>query len=601
MFKNILLFIVLILIGISFLLIPHFREISAGIAILLFGMISLENGFKSFAEGPLKKILTHATDKFYKSFTFGALSTALLQSSSLISVITISFLSAGLLSLHQGIGIIFGANLGTTATAWLIAALGLKLNISALAIPMIVFGVVLYLQSRRTIKGVGNILTGLGFFFFGIALMKEGFDAYQNNIDLTSFSSETISGQLMFLLIGTILTVILQSSAASMAIILTALGAGQITYGNAMALAIGANVGTTFTALIAAMASNIDGKRIAAVHILFNILTGLVAFIFLKTFGKVVDFLAEVINLAQDDFIMKLAIFHTLFNAIGIIIMRPLVSPMEKILLVYLKAKKISKNHPKFINESSLAFPQTSMEVLIKETNHLFDICFEAISHGLGLSRTTMLNKDEMKKTSTSGDIVYDHTNIDEIYYNRIKNVYGEIVKFGTKAQNKFSDARFIKAINDILEANRYFVEVVKDIKDLQPNVLLYCDSENELIRNEYNKYRKRIAKFIRMVFSYQQFEIPETASDQNNEEIINRINHEREILEKYLEKSKSKDILHNGSLSQLILDKKINEKMVTSLINDSRIVYSISKHLIKAAELLYLNTDVILADTAEE
>jgi phosphate:Na+ symporter len=601
MVKNILLFIVLILIGISFIFIPHFREISAGIAILLFGMISLENGFKSFAEGPLKKILSHATDKFYKSFSIGMLSTAILQSSSLISVITISFLSAGLLSLHQGIGIIFGANLGTTATAWLVATLGLKLNISALAVPMIVFGIVLYLQSKRTLKGIGNILAGLGFFFFGIAIMKEGFDAYQDSFDLTSFSAESISGQMIFLLIGILLTVILQSSSASMAIILTALATGQISYLNAMSLAIGANVGTTITALIGAIASNIDGKRIAAAHLLFNIITGLVAFIFLRALGNVVDFLAESINLAQDNFTMKLAIFHTLFNTIGILIMLPLVFPMEKILMVLIKTKKYSQNNPKFINESSLAFPQTSLEVLIKETNHLFDICFEAIAHGLGLSRTTMLNKDEMKKTSASGDIVYDHTNIDEIYYNRIKNVYGEIVKFGTKAQDKFSDARFIKAINDILEANRYFVEVVKDIKDLQPNVLLYCDSENDLIRNEYNKYRKRIAKFIRMVFSYQQFEIPETASDQNNEEIINRINHEREILEKYLEKSKSKDILHNGSLSQLILDKKINEKMVTSLINDSRIVYSISKHLIKAAELLYLNTDVILADSAEE
>jgi len=600
MFKNILLFVVLILIGISFLFIPHFREISAGIAILLFGMISLENGFKSFAEGPLKKILGHATNKFYKSFSIGVLSTAILQSSSLISVITISFLSAGLLSLHQGIGIIFGANLGTTATAWLIAAFGLKLNISAFAIPMIVFGVVLYLQSSRTIKGIGNILTGLGFFFFGIALMKEGFDAYQNNIDLTSFSTQSVSGQLIFLLIGTVLTIILQSSAASMAIILTALAAGQITYLNAMTLAIGANVGTTFTALIAALASNVDGKRIAAVHLLFNIITGMVAFIFLKALGYVVDFLAEAVNLAQDDFTMKLAIFHTVFNTIGILMMRPLVSPMEKILLIHIKPKIFLKNRPKFINESSLAFPQTSLEVLIKETNHLFDTCFEAIAHGLGLSRTTMLDETEMKKTSASGEIVYEHTNIDEIYYNRIKTIYGEIVKFGTKAQNNFSDVRVLKAINDILEANRYFVEVVKDIKDLQPNILLYCDSENDTIRNEYNKYRKRIAKFIRLVFSYQKFEIPMTPTHENIEDIINRINHERETLEKYLEKSKSQDILHNGSLSQLILDKKLNDAMVTSLINDSRIVYSISKHLIKAAELLYLNTEVILTDQAE-
>jgi phosphate:Na+ symporter len=257
MLKNIFLFIILFLIGISFWFVPNFREISAGVAILLFGMIALENGFKSFAEGPLKKLLSKATNKFYKSFTVGMVSTALLQSSSLISVITISFLSAGLMSLHQGIGIIFGANLGTTATAWLVASLGLKLKISALAVPMIVFGIVLYLQSNRSIKGVGNILAGLGFFFFGIAIMKEGFDAYQDGLDLTAFSGDGLLGQVLFVFIGILATVILQSSSASMAIILTALAAGQITYLSAMALAIGANVGTTVTSMIGAMASNL--------------------------------------------------------------------------------------------------------------------------------------------------------------------------------------------------------------------------------------------------------------------------------------------------------------------------------------------------------
>ena len=254
MFKNILLVAVLLLLGISFLHIPNIQEISAGVAILLFGMISLENGFKSFAEGPLKKLLAKATDKFYKSFSVGMISTALLQSSSLISVITISFLSAGLITLYQGLGIIYGANLGTTATAWLVATLGLKFNISALAMPMIVFGIVLYLQSRRSLKGLGNIIAGLGFFFFGIALMKSGFDAYQGALDFSNHNLEGISGDLVFIFLGIAMTIILQSSSATIAIVLTVLASGQINYVNALAFAIGANVGTTVTAIIAALA-----------------------------------------------------------------------------------------------------------------------------------------------------------------------------------------------------------------------------------------------------------------------------------------------------------------------------------------------------------
>jgi phosphate:Na+ symporter len=564
-------------------------------------MIALENGFKSFAEGPLKKLLSKATNKFYKSFTVGMVSTAILQSSSLISVITISFLSAGLMTLHQGIGIIFGANIGTTATAWLVASLGLKLEISALAVPMIVFGIVLYLQSNRSIKGIGNILAGLGFFFFGIAIMKEGFDAYQDSLDLTAFSGDGLLGQILFVFIGILATVILQSSSASMAIILTALAAGQITYLSAMALAIGANVGTTVTSMIGAMASNVDGKRIAIAHLLFNVITGLVAFALLGLLGKIVNFSADLLGIDPLNFTLKLSIFHTLFNLLGIIIMRPLVSPMERFLNTRIKDKQKSPAQPKYLNETSLAYPQTSLEVLLKETNHLFDICFEAIAHGMGLSRASMLDKKKMKTISKAGAIEYYDANVDEIYYNRIKNIYGEIVKFGTRAQTKYGEVKYVNAINSVLEANRYFVEVVKDIKDLQPNILKYCDSENEVLRNEYNRLRKRIAKFIRIVFYYQDFKIVKPEHIMDASKIMDKINKERGLLQNYIDNSKKHDVLYNGGISQLIIDKKLTGPMVTSLINDSRIVNSINKHLVKASALLYLNTDVLIRDHPDE
>jgi len=597
MLKNLFVFVVLILIGISFWLVPNFREIAAGVAILLFGMIALENGFKSFAEGPLRRVLSKATDKFYKSFIIGAVSTATLQSSSLISVITISFISAGLLSLHQGIGIIFGANLGTTATAWLVATLGLKFNISALAIPMIVFGVVFYLQSRPVYRGLGNILAGLGFFFFGIAMMKEGFDAYQNSLDLSRFGGDTLFSQISFLLVGIGATVILQSSSASMAIILTALAAGQITYLNAMSLAIGANVGTTVTSMIGAVASNVDGKRVAFAHLLFNLITGLVAFIFLGPLGRIVDTIAVAAGIDFDNYTLKLAIFHTLFNTLGILIMRPLVIPLERLLTTKLKPQKTIKLQPRYLNEAALAYPQASIGAMKLEINHLFDVCFEAIAHGLGLSRSAMLNKEAMKE---GPGIEYTHTNIDEIYYKKIKIIYGAIVKFGSKAQKKYSEPGYISVINDSIEACRYFIEVVKDVKDLQYNVLHYSNSDNQVISSEYNKLRKRIAKFIRLVFYYQNFELTKPIQKNTEEDLLESINQERALLEEYLEKSKSKDVLHNGSLPQLILDKKLTDEMVTSLINDSRIVYSINKHLMKASALLYLNTDVILSEIEE-
>ena len=598
MFKKLFLLIVLLGLGISFWVVPNFKEISTGVAFLLFGMVSLEIGFKSFAEGSLKKLLAKATDKFYKSFTVGMVSTALLQSSSLISVITISFLSAGLITLYQGIGIIYGANLGTTATAWLVATLGLKFDIAALAMPMIVFGIVLFLQSRRTLKGLGNILAGLGFFFYGIALMKGGFEAYQHAFDFTAHHMEGIWGDLFFVFLGIVMTIILQSSSATIVIILTVLAVGQINYVNALALAIGANVGTTITAIIAAMASNIDGKRIAVAHFLFKFITGLVAFIFLKQLGWLVDELATMMHIDPQDYTLKLAIFHTLFNVLGIIMLSPFTSIMVRLLQTHIKDKKHQLNMPLFLNDAALAFPQTALQVMLNETKHLFTLCFEAIAHGLGLSRTTMLNKEEMK--SIDKEVKYD-VNIDKIYYERIKSIYGEIIKFGIKAERKYSDARYYFAINGIMEANRYFIEVVKDVKDLQPNVLKYCASENDIIRNQYNNIRKRIAKFIRIIFQYQEFKLPKPMKEKDIHQLEKRINEERTHLNNYIEKLKTNDLLYNGSLNKLISENALTSEMVTSLINDSRITNSINKHLMKATELLYINTSELLVESQDD
>ena len=144
---------------------PNFKTIASGVAILLFGMIMLEEGFKVFTKGPLQNVLKKATDKLYKSISLGALVTAFIQSSSLVSVITISFISAGLIDLAGGIGLIFGANIGTTATAWLVAGFGLKIKISALAMPMLVFGIIFSFQKKEYLQGIGNVLAGLGFSF----------------------------------------------------------------------------------------------------------------------------------------------------------------------------------------------------------------------------------------------------------------------------------------------------------------------------------------------------------------------------------------------------------------------------------------------------
>ncbi|MBP6325364.1 MAG: Na/Pi symporter, partial [Sulfurospirillum sp.] len=186
--KKIVLLLIMIGLAYTFIQSQNILNISAGVAIFLFGMFSLEEGFRSFAGGLLERILKKFTDKQYKSLLFGTIATSIMQSSSLVSIISISFISAGLIGLGQGIGIIFGANIGTTTGAWLIAGLGLKVDIATYAMPMLVFGTILMFQSDKKTKGIGYILAGLGFLFLGIAYMKEGFEAFKATLDLTQFA-----------------------------------------------------------------------------------------------------------------------------------------------------------------------------------------------------------------------------------------------------------------------------------------------------------------------------------------------------------------------------------------------------------------------------
>ena len=155
MLKKLLLPVIFVVLGYGFWVSPEFKEIAAGVAIFLFGMISLEEGFKAFTGGVLEKFLKKATDKLWKSLSFGLVSTTLMQSSSLVSVITISFITAGLIGLTQGIGIIFGANLGTTTGAWIIAGFGFKVNIAAYSMPMLAFGAILVFQKIKRCEASG--------------------------------------------------------------------------------------------------------------------------------------------------------------------------------------------------------------------------------------------------------------------------------------------------------------------------------------------------------------------------------------------------------------------------------------------------------------
>jgi phosphate:Na+ symporter len=573
----------LLLLGLLLFTNPTVKEIAAGVAILLFGMIMLEEGFNSFASGPLQTLLKKSTDNLFKSISLGFTSTAILQSSSLISVIVISFISTGLLQLKAGIGIVLGANMGTTTTAWLVATLGLKINISGLAMPMLAFGIVLVLQKSKKIKGIGQLLAGLGFFFMGIFFMKNGFDAYKESINLAEFAMPGLKGLFMYTLIGILITVILQSSSATIALILTALAAGQITYTNSLALAIGANVGTTITAIIGSISSNIPGKRLAGAHFTIKVVTGLVALVFVGQLEFLVEIMSGWFNIADDNFTFKLSLFHTIFNVMGVLIFLPLINRLVEFLNRVFVEKDDDEimEQPRFINKNSLNYPQTALQALINETKRLFEkAAFEILSHGLNMHRSDIKGDEKLKDLVKNSREEMD-VNIDELYFRKVKTIYSKIIKYATLAQSRHSISEELTLqFTQIKIANRNIVEAIKVLSDTRDNINTYMESDNEYIKKEYDKLRKRISKVLRELHHLKHSPNPASYADK---------------LIKLKKKAKEKDILFDGTLDMLIRDHKISSAMASSLANDSRNVSVISRKLIDAAELIYIQTDTIL------
>ncbi|MBD3830740.1 MAG: Na/Pi cotransporter family protein, partial [Arcobacter sp.] len=335
--------------------------ILSGIAIFLIGMFFMQDGFKLLSGGILEKLLQKFTSNTFYAILTGFLSTSVVQSSSIISLVVISFLSVELITLVQGIGIIFGSNLGSTTTAWIVSSLGVDVKISIYAMPMILFGVLLRFFKSNSYKGVGNVLLGLGFIFLGISYMKDGFDTLKNSIDLASYSMEGALGIIVYILIGAIATVVIQSSAATLAIIITALSAGSIIYINALALAIGANVGTTFTAIIASLASNENGKRVAFAHFTFNVITAIIITTFIYSFKDLVDFLAPYLGISENNYTMKLSLFHTIFSLFGIILLSPFINQIVNLSKKLIKTKVSAASKPKYLLNSNLTIPDTAI------------------------------------------------------------------------------------------------------------------------------------------------------------------------------------------------------------------------------------------------
>ena len=324
-----------------------FLRLIGSLGLFLYGMKIMSEGLQKFAGDSLRRILTAMTTNRVTGVLTGVLITALIQSSSATTVMVVSFVNAGLLTLTQSIGVIMGANIGTTVTAWLISALGFKVDIAAFSLPLLAFGIPLLFSGKSSRKSVGEFIFGFSFLFLGLQALKanapdlganpEMLAFVQNYADMGFFSI------ILFLFIGAILTMIVQASAATMAITLIMCANGWIDYQLGVALVLGENIGTTITANLAALTGNTQARRAALAHLAFNIFGVIWVLILFYPFTNAVSwFVTNVMRISDPSVAVsfKLAAFHTAFNISNTFVMIWFVGLIEKTVCFLIKGKK---------------------------------------------------------------------------------------------------------------------------------------------------------------------------------------------------------------------------------------------------------------------
>ena len=380
-------------------LIINIFSLVGALALFLFGMKTMSEGLEKFAGNRLRSILAAMTKNRVMGVLTGILITALIQSSSATTVMVVSFVNAGLMTLVQSIGVIMGANIGTTVTAWIISAVGFKVNIAAFAIPLLAIGMPLIFSGKGNRKSIGEFIFGFSFLFMGLSFLQEA--ATSMNIGdmvagmLAHVPQDSFLTIILFVIVGAIVTMIVQASAATMAITLMLFGMNIPGFGfeQAAALAMGQNIGTTITAFMASLTANTQARRAALAHMFFNVF-GVVAFliVFYPACHAVSWFVDSVMGGGNDLF--KLSAFHTAFNIINTLLLIGFVKQIESLVCKLLPMKKQEEDYRlKFISGGLLSTAELSIMEAQKEIRSFAERCQKMF----GFVPELLQMKDEME------------------------------------------------------------------------------------------------------------------------------------------------------------------------------------------------------------
>lgn len=350
-----------------------------GLGLFLLGMVLMTEGLRKLAGDALHAWLSRFTRSPRTGVVTGTVATAILQSSSATTVTVVGFVAAGLITFPQALGVIFGANLGTTITGWMVALFGFKLKIGAAALPVILLGALMSLFGRKSWKHAGRALAGFGLIFLGIDFLQEGMAGLEAWATPDVFPADTLPGRLLLVAMGALLVVITQSSSAGVAVAMTGLSVGAISFPQAACLVIGMDVGTTVTAVLASVGASEDARRTGFSHTIYNVFTAVLALALLDLYVLCIEWVAPGGVASEPELV--LVGFHTLFNLAALLVGLPLVHQFAQ--LMERLVPSVSRSMAQRLDDRLLAEPAAAMAALERTLEEEFRYMLEALAHAL--------------------------------------------------------------------------------------------------------------------------------------------------------------------------------------------------------------------------
>ena len=539
----------------------QYWEFLGGIGLFLFAMWMLETALRGLAGRSLRRLIQHYTGSRLKAVFAGAISTAVLQSSSLISLIVLAFVAAGLMALENALGVVFGANLGTTMTGWLVATVGFKLSLNEFALPLIGVGsLVLVGGARKSLAELARVAAAIGFLLMGIEFMKSSVGSLHDAIDIEALAHYAAWQYLLF---GIVFAGVVQSSSATMAVTLAALSGGIIDLSSAAAIAVGADLGTTTTVLLGAAKGAAGKKRVALAHFIFNLTTAVLAFSLRN------PLLTVVAGIGIQDPLFALVAFHSLFNLLGVVLFLPVVRPFAA--LLEKRFGDAADREGLFVGDATATVSGAAIAAIAKETAHLIARVIRQNMQGFPARLPTPPGSLPVPfEPAHAGAMTFDDL------YRQTKRLEGEILAFSVRVQSQALETDQASRLTQLLSAARHAVHSAKSLRDVRHDLIDFEDSPQHDVNRFSEHFRSVMTAFYGRVFtlrSNEQAPLLEGLSD-----LLRQI-HEWH------------DHLHKEVYAGIQAD-RIDESEISSILNVNRELLNSNLALVMALADFHLTPD---------